>query len=77
MLVRFYFPSLRSHSDLLTVTVESFRKGLFNYYAEILEGKQPLKNGRYSQMIGLPAENVEKERVRLLGQLEKEIKKHI
>jgi hypothetical protein len=42
-----------------------------------LEGKQPLKNGRYSQMIGLPAENVEKERVRLLGQLEKEIKKHI
>jgi len=77
MLVRFYFPSLGWHSDLLTVTVESFRKGLFNYYAEILEGKQPLKNGRYSQMIGLPAENVEKERVRLLGQLEKEIKKHI
>lgn len=77
MLVRFYFHSLRSHSDSLSAAVENFRKGLFNYYAEILEGKQPQKNDQYSQLIGLPAENIEKLRVQLLGQLEKEIQKYI
>ncbi|MEI8292206.1 MAG: hypothetical protein WCH99_22270 [Verrucomicrobiota bacterium] len=77
MLVRFYFRSLRSDSDLLKNEVESFRKGLFSFYAEILEGKQPLKNERYSQLIGVPAENIEKKRLQLLEHIENEIQKYI
>jgi hypothetical protein len=77
MLVRFYFRSLCSYTDSLSAAVEVFRKGLFNYYADILEGKQPLKNDRYSQLIRLPAENIEKLRIQLREQLEKEIEKYI
>ena len=81
MLVRFYFHSLRPYSDLLSAAVENLRKALLNFYADfyvdISESKQKLGDKRYLDMIGLPAESVEKLRLQLLQQVEKEVEKYI
>jgi hypothetical protein len=81
MLVRFYFHSLRPYSDPLSVAVENLRKALLNFYADlcadILKGKQNLSERQCLEMIGLPAENVEKLRLQLLQQVEKEVEKYI
>jgi hypothetical protein len=77
MLVRFYFHSLRSYSDPLSAAVENFRKTLFNFYADILEGKQKPGDNRYWELIGIPAQEIEKLRLQLLKELEKEVRKYI
>lgn len=77
MLARFYFHSLRSYSDPLSAAVENFRKTLFNFYADILEGKQKPDDNRYLELIGMPAQEIEKLRLQLLKELEKEVRKYI
>jgi hypothetical protein len=63
MLVRLYFHSLRSYSEPLSAAFENFRKALFNFYADVLEGKQKPGDNRYLELIGTPAQDIEKLRL--------------
>jgi len=76
-MVRFYFHSLRSYSEPLSAAVENFRKALFNFYADVLEGKQKPGGNRYLDLISTPAQDIEKLRLELLKELEKEVQKYI
>lgn len=75
MLVGFYFQSLRPYSEPLSVAVENYRKTLFEFYADILEGKQ--KPNQSIQLIGTSAQEIDKLRLQLLKELEREVQKYI
>ena len=75
MLVGFYFHSLRPYSEPLSVAVENYRKTLFGFYADILDGRQ--KPNQSIQLIGTSAQEIEKLRLHLLKELEREVQKYI